>query len=335
MANDELSGWIPLFLSAHDNRRSVDWGYMGNERFTEPFCHDTLQRLASRPFNRLFRRRSDMELLRQRTRQHPGLPLHGIVFHMSRCGSTLASQWLTALPDSVVLSEPEPLDTLLQWPAPDSDTETVRAMLAALGQPRRAGDRRLFLKTDCWHMVHIDRLLAAFPETPWIFLYRDPVEVLVSHQRVPGRQLVPGSLAGHGLHAPAEVMTHPLAHGAWVLSVILERARAAMLQHGNGLLMNYSELTAALDDRIPKHFGIAPGTQESAALHAVIARHAKQPHTEFKSDVVEKRAAADKEVMALATRWLDEPYRALEQLRSELAKNSPPMTGAAPYLTVP
>ena len=332
---DALAGWIPLFLSERNNQRSVEWAYMGNERFTDPFCHDTLQRLASRPFNRLFRRQSDMELLRQRERMQPGLPLQGIVFHMSRCGSTLVSQWLTSLPDSVVLAEPEPLDTLLQWPTPESDTTTIRALLAALGQPRRNNDRRLFLKTDCWHMVHIDRLLAAFPTTPWIFLYRDPLEVLVSHQRAPGWQLVPGVLAGHGLRAPAEVMTHPLGHGAWVLSVILERAREALLKHSNGLLLNYSELTAALEDRLPQHFGIVPDAQDSANLRAVTARHAKQPQTEFKTDVAEKQAAADDEVVALAARWLDTPYRALEQLRTDLATSRRTMTGTAPYLTVP
>jgi hypothetical protein len=95
---------------------------------------------------------------------------------MSRCGSTLTAQWLAALSDSVVLAEPGPLDTLLQGQISEDDTETVRALVSALGQLRRESDRRLYLKTDCWHMVHIDRLLSAFPDTPWLFLYLDPIE---------------------------------------------------------------------------------------------------------------------------------------------------------------
>lgn len=319
-ATDELAGWIPLFLSARDGARTVDWAYMGGERFVEPFCHDTLQRLASRPFNRLFRRQSELELLRERAHRHPGLPLRGMVFHMSRCGSTLAAQWLAALPDSVVLSEPELLDTLLQWPAPDGGEETVRALLAALGQPRRENDRRLFLKTDCWHMLHIERLLSAFPDTPWLFLYRDPVEVLVSHQRQPGWQLVPGSMDCHGLQAPDEVMVHPLGHGAWIMSVILERARQAMLRHGNGLLLNYSELPEALETRMTRHFGIALDPREQVALGEVCGRHAKGGHEPFRPDAAEKRAAASIEVMGLAERWLYEPYRELERMREERAR---------------
>lgn len=312
---DALCGWIPLFLSICNGQAVVDWGYMGSERFSEPFCHDSFQKLASRPFNRLFRQRSGLDLLRRRAKHHPGLPLQGIVFHMSRCGSTLVAQWLAALPDSVVLSEPEPLDTLLQYPGPDNDAETIRGLLAALGQARRETDRRLFLKTDCWHMAHIDRLLTAFPGTPWIFLYREPVEVLVSHQRIPGWQLVPGSMAAHGLHAPDEVMNHPLGHGAWVLSVVLQQAALAVLRHSHGLLLNYSQLTQALERTLPEHFGIASDSQYSPAQHAILGRNAKQTHIAFQPDADKKRATADLEVLALADRWLNEPYGILERLR--------------------
>lgn len=313
---DWLDGWIPLFLSARNGQAVVDWAYMGAERFTEPFCFDTLQRVALRPFNRLFRQQTGLDVLRLRSHSHPGLPLRGMVFHMSRCGSTLAAQWLAALPDSVVLSEPEPVDTLLQWSSTGGDADTLRALLNALGQPRRDGDRSLFLKTDCWHMVHLTRLLEAFPDTPWIFLYRDPVEVLVSHRQMPGWQLVPGSMSGHGLQAPDEVMNNPLGHGAWIMSVILEEARRAMLRHANGLLLNYSELPLALETSLASHFGIAPNVLCGAELRAVTGRHAKQPHAAFQSDTMEKRAAADDEVLSLAARWLQEPYQALEAMRS-------------------
>ncbi len=312
---DALSGWIPLFLSIRDHQPTLDWGYMGRERFTEPFCQDTLQKLASRPFNRLLRRQSGLDLLLERAQRHPGLPLKGMVFHMSRCGSTLAAQWLTALSDSVVLSEPEPLDTLLQWPKPYSDTETVRALLAALGQPRRESDRQLFLKTDCWHMVHIDRLLTAFPGTPWVFVYRDPVEVLVSHQRMPGWHLVPGSMTGHGMQPPDEVMNHSLGHGAWVLSVIMDQARQAMERHDNGLLLNYSELPEALESKLAAHFGLDLTGLGTDNLRTVTGRHSKQRDTAFHPDSAEKRAAADAHILELTFRWLNKHYQLLEQLR--------------------
>jgi hypothetical protein len=312
---DAMAGWLPFFVTAHDGQRQVEWGYMGRERFTEPFFLETLQVLLRRPFNQAFRRQSGLDLLLARAQSHPGLPLKGIVFHMSRCGSTLAAQWLAALPDSVVLSEPEPLDTLLQWPAPFSDKETVQALLSALGQPRRESDRGLFLKTDCWHMAHIDRLLTAFPRTPWVFLYRDPVEVLVSHQRMPGWHMVPGSMAVHGLHPPAELWNNPLGNGAWILSAMLKQAGQAMERHDNGLLLNYSELPEALETKLAAHFGIALTASDIETLRPITRRHSKQNQAVFLVDTDEKRAAADSVILELTERWLNEPYQALEQLR--------------------
>jgi hypothetical protein len=313
--SDAMAGWLPFFVTAHGGQRLVEWGYMGRERFTEPFFLETLQVLLRRPFNQAFRRQSGLDLLLARAQSHPGLPLKGIVFHMSRCGSTLAAQWLAALPDSVVLSEPEPLDTLLQWPAPFSNTETIQALLSALGQPRRESDRGLFLKTDCWHMAHIDRLLMAFPRTPWVFLYRDPVEVLVSHQRMPGWHMVPGSMAVHGLHPPAELWNNPLGNGAWILSAMLKQAGEAMERHGNGLLLNYSELPEALETKLAAHFGIALTASDIETLRPVTTRHSKQNQAVFLVDTDEKRAAADSVILELTERWLNEPYQALEQLR--------------------
>lgn len=315
--SDAMAGWLPFFLTAHDGQRRVEWGYMGRERFTEPFFLETLQRLLYRQFNHLFRQQSGLDLLLERAQSHPGLPLKGIVFHMSRCGSTLASQWLAALADSVVLSEPEPLDTVLQWSAPHSDTETIQALLAALGQPRRESDRRLFLKTDCWHTAHIDRLLTAFPDTPWVFLYRNPVEVLVSQQRMPGWHMVPGTMTGHGLHPPAELWNSPLANGAWILSAILKQAGQAMKHHDNGLLLNYSELPEALETKLTDHFGIGLATSDIETLRTVTMRHSKQSHAVFQLDAAEKRAAADTVILELTERWLNEPYQELERLRME------------------
>lgn len=310
---DPLRGWIPLYVKGA--RAEVEWAYMGNERFSESFCHETLQKLASRPFNQMFRQRSKLGLLAERARSHPGLPLHGLVFHMSRCGSTLAAQWLAALPDSVVLSEPEPADALLQWLPPAGEEELLRGLFAAQGQPRRTCDRRLFIKTDCAHLLQIGRYLAAFPETPWVFMYRDPVEVLVSHQRSPATFEIAHVLAAAGIEPPAEAWRDPLSNAAWTLSLILQQAAWAMQQYGNGLLINYSDLPDALGT-MARHFGIAADTLDAETMAAVSGHHSKR-RTAFQPDSAEKRAAADSQVLELSERWLSAPYQQLEQLRRE------------------
>lgn len=313
MTDDPLRGWVPLYVKGA--RAEVEWAYMGSERYNESFCQETLQKLASCPFNQMFRKQSGLGLLAERAHSHPGLPLHGLVFHMSRCGSTLAAQWLAALPDSVVLSEPEPADALLQWVPPTSDETLLRGLLAAMGQPRRECDRRLFIKTDCSHLLQIGRYLAAFPETPWIFMYRDPVEVLVSHQKSPGMFQISHFLAATGIQPPTEAWHDPLSNTAWTLSLILQQAAWAMQQHANGMLVNYTELPDALGS-MAHHFGIAADALDAQTLAAVTGHHSKR-RTAFQPDSAEKRAAADSQILELSERWLSAPYQQLEQLRRE------------------
>lgn len=315
-----LTGWIPFNFSDGN----VQWLYMGNERFVEPFSETTLRKLAYRPFNRLFRPQTDIGYLAERADTHPGLTLNGLIFHMSRCGSTLCAQALAALDDTVVLSEPACFDALIHWRinsgSGDKNLQSRRLqdLLAALGQARRLSDRRLFVKTDCWHIRHIDGLLAAFPGVPWIFLYRDPVEVLVSQARLPGMINIPGVLMEHGLKPPEDLLIKPLAHAGWVLGQVLECAYQALQSHEGGLPVNYRELPMALETRIANHFRLNLDENSLAAVRNVYNANAKNPSQPFQADGAAKLAEASPEILSIRQTWLAEPYRRLEELRRQL-----------------
>lgn len=318
MKEYELNGWIPFYLQ----RGRVNWGYMGRQRFVEPFFQDTVQKLINRhPFNRLFRRDTGLEILQERLLSHPGLPLRGIVFHLSRCGSTLVAQSLAALPESVVLSEPAPIDTLLQWLSenssfnPETGSALLRGLVSALGQPRRVEDQNLYIKADAWHICHLDRILSAFPGVPWIFLYRDPIEVLVSQMRMPGIFTVPGWLTGHGLIPPEHLMPGLAEHTAWVLGILMRAAAEAIGRHPGGLPVNYSELPGGIATRISNHFKLALGPAENELLRTAALRDAKSPHQSFHSDSSGKQAEVTDEIREVAARWLNDVYKQLEYLR--------------------
>lgn len=314
---DSLQGWVPLYLK----HGIVNWGYMGERRFVEPFSEDTLQKLATRPFNRLFRQQTSLDELLERGVTHPGLPLKGLVFHVGRCGSTLIAQALSGLSDSVVLSEPVIFDSLLQAIITDPHLPEqqacalLKAMLAAQGQARRPNDQRLFVKTDAWHIIHIRQILAAFPGVPWLFLYRDPIEVLVSHARMPGILVVPGSLLAHGLSAPPEQLIKPLEHGAWILGQILQAAAQAFQDSPGGLLLNYRELPTAIENRINQHFDLRLDDQDLEQVRAFYQPHAKNPQHAFEDDCADKQASADANLLAMVERWMRVPYQQLERLR--------------------
>ena len=104
---------------------------------------------------------------------------------MSRCGSTLVSQMLATPAANLVVSEAEPIDAVVRARQARPDlSEDEHALwltwiIGALGQPR-GGERHYFIKLDSWHTLALPLFRRAFPDVPWIFLYRDPVEVIVS-----------------------------------------------------------------------------------------------------------------------------------------------------------
>src|SRR6266542_3419017 len=82
----------------------------------------------------------------------PGLSPSGFIFHMSRCGSTLISQMLAALPQNIVISEAGPIDSLLRTNFHDPSFADDRRpiwfawVVSALGQRRSGQEQHFFIK---------------------------------------------------------------------------------------------------------------------------------------------------------------------------------------------
>jgi len=88
---------------------------------------------------------------------------------------------LGTLPGVVVVAEPAPLNALLGLD-PDRVDEAalvrlVRLLVRALGRCRHGDERQLVLKCTSWNVRRQAVLAAAFPETPWIWVQRDPTRV--------------------------------------------------------------------------------------------------------------------------------------------------------------
>jgi hypothetical protein len=236
---------------------------------------------------------------------------------MSRCGSTLAAQMLAASPDNVVLSEAAPINAITQDADLDNEAKVtlLRAMVAVLGQARN-GERRLFLKLDCWHSRDLPLFRRAFPDTPWVFLYREPVEVMVSQTRRRGVQMSPSLVppATFGIDLPDGVPNDD--YCARVLAAVSEAA-AQHYPAGGGRLVNYRQLPEALFTEILPHFGVITSEAEAALMLAATARDAKAPEQAFAPDVQDKQQAATPALRAICERRLDAVYQRLEAIRAK------------------
>lgn len=310
------NGWLPASLTGHAGEMAIDWVRFGDSPVDTSFYADAVASASYRPFNRVIRHATSLDAFIAAASAQPAVPLAGLIFHMSRCGSTLVARMLGGLDAAISLSEPGPLDAVVRYAIarPDFPQERhialMRAMVAALTRPR-GGERRCFVKLDSWHILALPLFRAAFPEVPWIYLFRDPAEVLVSHLRMRGYQTVPDLVPGGLYDAVEEASSRPETQCASILARYHDAAIDALANGDGGIAVDYAQLPAAFERRIVPHFGLRLSDSERARVTARAARDAKFPDSGFLPDRKIKQQEAGAAVSMAAARYLSAGHAAL------------------------
>jgi hypothetical protein len=319
---DELRGWTPIRVAGSGAEQVIDWCFTAGVDFVDPFFDQTVAECFRDPFRLLFRHQTSLATLAAVAAASASVRPSGFILHSSRCGSTLVTQMLAALggpapPATLVLSEPAPLDTMLRA----GHVDRVRWMVAALGRGRAEG-KPYVVKLDAWAVLSLATITRAFPDVPLVFLYRDPVEVMVSHMGHRGYHMVPGCLPPDllGLTVADVATMDPDEYLARVLGRLLEAVANADLAPGTApLLVEYRDLPAAVPDRIAPHFGIEVSAAARSLMLETAWRDAKNPFLPFVADTTEKQRRASDQLRAYSDRWCRRHYDLLESCRSAMA----------------
>lgn len=330
MSARRFDGWVPLRLYWQAGEPGVEWLYMGANRFSDPFFDHTMHFEVLTPFNSLFRFRTPLAALAEWSEVSPGLSPAGFIFHLSRCGSTLITRMLASLPRNLVLSEPGLLDLMLrshEW-APQAPLEQramwLRWLVSALGQRRSGLEQRLFIKFDPRNIVDFPLLRLAFPDVPWIFVYRNPVEVMISNLRSPSVLVTSGILGTEFLNFDASLAAgkDDAEYIARVLGIVAETAGRHAAVTG-GLPIEYTQLPEVVWGDLHRHFGLDLTPEEVDHLKQVATFDAKQPNRRFTSDTESKNREADDRLRRLAGQWIAPHYARLEEIRLAHASGFP------------
>ena len=320
----DFAGWLPIRLFVRDETVWVDWCYRGDAALRAPFFQDDAQCLVQLPFNQAFRRYTPMAELVAWANQSVGkprvAPLKAFVAHVSRCGSTLISQMLARQCTHVVMAEPPMLDMLIdiryRLPAisREQQIEWLRALVFALGQTP-AHEQHLVIKLDAWHIIEHKVISEAFPEVPWIFLYRDPVEVAVSQLAQRASYMVPGMVSAIGRLVDEQVMpgVSTESYIAAVLGKCFE-AGARVCERGGALAVNYRSLPSALWTTLADVLGVGDDAETIASLQTSAGRDAKTPQMTFEPDSANKQIAASTALREAVTASCGGAYARLQAL---------------------
>jgi hypothetical protein len=257
----DLARWTPIRFDFSGTAPAVDWADLSEERFVEPFFDQTVVQWASGPRSKQLVR-TGLEALVALDAE-PSLEPGGMIFHLSRCGSTLVSRLLGTLPGVVVIAEPSPLNALLGLNPDQVDRtaliQVVRLLVRALGRRRHGDEQQLVLKCTSWNIRQQSILAAAFPDTPWIWVQRDPERVLTSLLAEPPgwmrlQDWPQGAKQRFGIDpatVPAMTRTEFAAHA---LGAMLEAAVAT--DPTGRLCVDHAELPDAIWQRVAPHFGL-------------------------------------------------------------------------------
>eukprot|EP00457_Paulinella_chromatophora_P000879 gb/GEZN01000880.1/.p1 GENE.gb/GEZN01000880.1/~~gb/GEZN01000880.1/.p1 ORF type:complete len:1025 (-),score=234.33 gb/GEZN01000880.1/:362-3436(-) len=265
----------------------------------------------------------------------------GFIFQESRCGSTLVANMLAAVGSQLVWSESSPPAEIARHCTECTTQQQVRYLRVVIRAMTRVAPLlyppgRTFFKLQSVLTLHIPLFQQAFPHTPWLFLQRQPVQVLMSH--------LPAGLPHHAapcLRSRGSTQARAIRHWAaehglksqelersdelWCAGHLAQLANSALnsskTQPELFSLLDYSELPSALPGLLCEHWGISLSTSEQQAMLAVASVYSKsrnkaskeeQGGKRWQDDTQEKEQAASAAVRKAAEQLLEPVYRTLQ-----------------------
>lgn len=327
MEATELAQWTPIRLILERPEPLVDWCDLRGISFREPFFMQTVARWANqaadgeaapRPVTR-----TTLATLEAIDGIGECLKPSGFIFHMSRCGSTVLSRLFGTVPDTVVVSEADPINTFLESNPDEVDEASLvaclRLMIRALGRKRFGDERHYVVKFSSWNVRRLELLRAAFPDVPWVFVYRQPVEVISSVlkgspgwmqlQRFPGQaEYLLGIPAVECAGMPVEEFCARGLAGFCAAALVADGSRA--------LFIDYRDLPQAAWGPVAHHFDIPLAAEHVARMRDEARYYAKDTERRpFVADDVEKRSVAP-EIRVLAAEWLGGLFAEMQARRA-------------------
>ncbi len=318
---EDFKGWLPVDAVVVEGRPGLMWMEMSGVGLTEPFFQQTVER--ARRDNRA-ERFTEFDVLLQLEKQLDSVEPTGFIFHSSRCGSTLVGNACRAVSNSIVLSEANAIDKLIARFITDADNHVkeslysvfLRGVVHALAQRRTGNEQHLFIKFACCSFAQLERIKRIWPNVPWLFLYRDPVETIVSNMRdVPPWLLdndrrVLSSIIGDTSEMSLEELC------ARTIGSLF--STAYKLANANSMLLNYNQLSVPVIASVLNFFNVSLSSEELETIARTSEVYSKEVSgtRAFVADVDAKQKLASDLVREMSERWAGEPYRLLEQKRN-------------------
>lgn len=313
---------MPVDAVVVDGRPGLTWMDMSDVELKEPFFQQTVDRVRDEEPWRDAGLFTQFDALLQLDQVLPRVQPSGFIFHSSRCGSTLVANVCRALDNAIVVSEANPIDKLVARFITDGGDPVkeslysvlLRAVVNALAYSNSGNKSRVFVKFSCCGVSQLERIRRIWPAVPWIFLYRDPVETIVSNMTT-----VPAWLLDEDHRILAHITgTTPAAVAEMSLEERCARSIGSFYStaHGvandHGMLLNYNQISVT---NILDFFNVSPSVEELERITSGSRVYSKEVSgaREFVPDAEAKQNSASNRIRQLVEEFAIGPYQLLER----------------------
>ncbi|MFM2017857.1 MAG: hypothetical protein RL007_1513 [Bacteroidota bacterium] len=271
-----------------DGTVGVRWIYIKDIQFTDPFFEGTIQRAMMLPLNSAgVKSVSTLAELMRVGNLMPEVIPSAIIFHLSRCGSTLLSQMLGEDESNTMLAEVPILDQVLNaeqygFQISHSDKRIyfgsiIRIHAGVFDETKK----RLIVKADSWHILQYALLRDWYPQLPMFFLFRNPGAIINSHSKLVGMHAVRGSGI---VDIPNTQNADYFSYLSSVLTEYYNRYKVVAEQDSGAFFLEYE---AGADNMLKGFTDVVYGNCDEAIFHRMLNRarfHSKQVAEEYVTD---------------------------------------------------
>ncbi len=306
-----MKKWYPVRLVEEADLSYCEWVYFANQNFSDPFFEESWNKAKSHPFNSSsFRSSTSLEVLNNFTEEVLFTPPLCIIFHCSRCGSTLLSQFLGIQEHHISLAEVPLFDEFLRKTLKKPEVEKekylgyLKDIVKCYGQLKSESRfQKLFIKTDSWHFYFWKQYRKLFPKVPFILVYRNQK----------GMHAVPGIIEPLIFNIPeaeAMVMSQEEYFGR-VLEFYFTSILEIKEREPETLLINYNQGGLDMIIEVYKHLALNLSENELLKFKSRMQYHSKNSDLVFYEELELKETPPYLKKSVLL-------YNRIEQIRNQL-----------------
>jgi hypothetical protein len=289
--NIQLAGhWLPYRY--HAKSRSIHWCLPAGHA-TEPFQDETISRYRQTVLvNQFITPKTALSSLDIQAQAVQSITPAGFIFHLSRCGSTLLSGCLSELETTSVFSEsPVLTEILLDQTLNETGQQQYLQHLINLQASVFPARPNIVIKWNAWDIFRWKSIRAIYPQVPVIFLVRNPVEILASHQRSAGRHMSgdPSLADYHPVFAQWNDASNLLDKQLQVLDCLLSTMYSACSSQST-FLIDYQQLNVHTMVRVFDFLRIKWDQLVFLKIQERMQFHSKNPSQLFLPDTEKKQS---------------------------------------------